>query len=178
MTTVCVTDGSETGGIYNEARVTTGLTIYRFLSAAEKNLSFFLPTKPARNPPKKRSDHSFYHRQTRNTRKQWTKNAPIASVLERKRYESTQSAREDRPTSVGGVEAARSSRVTQTRKPSSLVQNAQIRGLFLIKNASFLWFLHNGLTSASERVIGALFFLRIFYEFIFESSTNRLRNTL
>lgn len=76
------------------------------------------------------------------------------------------------------VEAARSSRVTQTRKPSSLVQNAQIRGLFLIKNASFLWFLHNGLTSASERVIGALFFLRIFYEFILESSTNRLRNTL
>lgn len=82
------------------------------------------------------------------------------------------------PFGVGVVEAARSSRVTQTRKPSSLVQNAQIRGLFLIKNASFLWFLHNGLTSASERVIGALFFLRIFYEFIFESSTNRLRNTL
>ena len=115
LTTVCVTDGSETGGIYNEARVTTGLTIYRFLSAAEKNLSFFLPTKPARNPPKKRSDHSFYHRQTKNTRKQWTKNAPIASALERKRYESTQSAREDRPTSVGVVEAAHSSRVTQTK---------------------------------------------------------------
>ena len=114
LTTVCVTDGSETGGIYNEALVTTGLTIYRFLSAAEKNLSFFLPTKPARNPPKKRSDHSFYHRQTKNTRKQWTKNAPIASALERKRYESTQSAREDRPTSVGVVEAAGSSPVTQT----------------------------------------------------------------
>ena len=115
LTTVCVTDGSETGGIYNEARVTTGLTIYRFLSAAEKNLSFFLPTKPARNPPKKRSDHSFNHRQTKNTRKQWTKNAPIASALERKRYESTQSAREDRPTSVGVVEAASSSLVTQTK---------------------------------------------------------------
>lgn len=46
LTTVCVTDGSETGGIYNEARVTTGLTIYGFLSAAEKTLFFFLPTKP------------------------------------------------------------------------------------------------------------------------------------
>lgn len=114
LTTVCVTDGSETGGIYNEARVTTGLTIYRFLSAAEKNLSFFLPTKPARNPPKKRSDHSFYHRQTKNTRKQWTKNARGASVLERKRHESTQSARDDEPTSVGVVEAAGSSPVTQT----------------------------------------------------------------
>ena len=60
------------------------------------------------------SDHSFYHRQTRNTRKQWTKNAPRASALERKRYESTQSARDDEPTSVGVVEAAGSSPVTQT----------------------------------------------------------------
>ena len=42
------------------------------------------------------------------------KKARGASVLERKRHESTQSAREDRPTSVGVVEAARSSRVTQT----------------------------------------------------------------
>ncbi len=102
--------------IYNEARSTTGLTIYRFLGAAEKTLFFFLPTKPARNPRKKRSDHSFYHIQTRNTRKQWTKNARGASVLERKRYESTQSAREDRPMSVGVVEAAGSSPVTQTKK--------------------------------------------------------------
>ena len=46
LTTVCVTDGSETGGIYNEARSTTGLTIYGFLSAAEKTLFFFLQTKP------------------------------------------------------------------------------------------------------------------------------------
>lgn len=115
LTTVCVTDGSETGGIYNEARLTTDLTIYRFLSAAEKTLFFFLPTKPARNPLKKRPDHSFYHRQTRSTRKQWTKNARGASSLERKRYESTQSAREDRPMSVGVVEAAHSSRVTQTK---------------------------------------------------------------
>ena len=106
----------QAGGIYNEARLTTDLTIYGFLSAAEKTLFFFLPTKPARNPFKKRSDHSFYHRQTRNMRKQWTKNAPIASVLERKRDESTQSAREDRPTSVGVVEAAGSSPVTQTKK--------------------------------------------------------------
>ena len=105
---------TQAGGIYNEARLTTDLTIYRFLSAAEKTLFFFLPTKPTRNPLKKRSDHSFYHRQTRNTRKQWTKKARGASVLERKRHESTQSAREDRPTSVGVVEAARSSRVTQT----------------------------------------------------------------
>ena len=104
----------QAGGIYNEARLTTGLTIYGFLSATEKALFFFLPTKPARNPLKKRSDHSFYHRQTRNTRKQWTKNARGASVLERKRHESTQSAREDRPTSVGVVEAASSSLVTQT----------------------------------------------------------------
>jgi hypothetical protein len=36
----------QAGGIYNEARVTTDLTIYRFLSAAEKTLFFFLPTKP------------------------------------------------------------------------------------------------------------------------------------
>ena len=36
--------------------------------------------------------------------------------MERKRYESTQSAREDRPTSVGVVEAAGSSPVTQTKK--------------------------------------------------------------
>ena len=104
----------QAGGIYNEARSTTGLTIYGFLSAAEKTLFFFLPTKPTRNPLKKRSDHSFYHRQTRNTRKQWTKKARGASVLERKRYESTQSAREDRPMSVGVVEAASSSLVTQT----------------------------------------------------------------
>ena len=61
------------------------------------------------------SDHSFYHRQTQNTRKQWTKNAPIESVLEWKRHESTQSAREDRPMSVGVVEAAGSSPVTQTK---------------------------------------------------------------
>ena len=92
------------GGIYNEARLTTDLTIYRFLSAAEKTLFFFLPAKPLRNPLKKRSDHSFYHKQTRNTRKQWTKKARGASVLERKRHESTQSAREDRPTSVGVVQ--------------------------------------------------------------------------
>lgn len=104
----------QAGGIYNEERLTTGLTIYGFLGAAEKTLFFFLPTKPARNPLKKRSDHSFYHRQTRNTRKQWTKNAPIASVPEQKRYESTQSARDDEPTSVGVVEAAGSSPVTQT----------------------------------------------------------------
>ena len=105
----------QAGGIYNEVRLTTGLTIYGFLGAVEKNLFFFLPTKPARNPLKKRSDHSFYHRQTRNMRKQWTKNARGASVLEQKRYESTQSAREDEPTSVGVVEAAHSSRVTQTK---------------------------------------------------------------
>ena len=103
----------QAGGIYNEARSTTGLTIYGFLSAAEKTLFFFLSTKPTRNPLKKRSDHSFYHRQTRNTRKQWTKKAPRSSALEWKRYESTQSAREDRPTSVGVVEAAGSSPVTQ-----------------------------------------------------------------
>ena len=35
--------------------------------------------------------------------------------MERKLYESTQSAREDRPTSVGVVEAAGSSPVTQTK---------------------------------------------------------------
>lgn len=102
------------GGIYNEVRSTTGLTIYGFLGAAEKLCSFFCRQSPVRNPLKKRSDHSFYHRQTRNTRKQWTKNARGASVLERKRHESTQSAREDRPTSVGVVEAAGSSPVTQT----------------------------------------------------------------
>ena len=34
------------GGIYNEARLTTGLTTYGFLGAAEKTLFFFLPTKP------------------------------------------------------------------------------------------------------------------------------------
>ena len=116
----------QAGGIYNEVRLTTGLTIYGFLGAVEKNLFFFLPTKPARNPLKKRSDHSFYHRQTRNTRKQWTKKARGASVLERKRYESTQSAREDEPTSVGVVEAASSSLVTQTissvhNRPEGLV---------------------------------------------------------
>ena len=104
----------QAGGIYNEARSTTDLTIYGFLGAVEKNHSFFCRQSPAWNPLKKRSGHSFYHRQTRNTRKQWTKNAAIASVLERKRYESTQSAREDRPTSVGVVEAAGSSPVTQT----------------------------------------------------------------
>ena len=116
----------QAGGIYNEVRVTTGLTIYRFLGAAEKPLFFFLSTKPTRNPLKKRSDHSFYHRQTQNTRKQWTKNARGASVLEQKRYESTQSAREDRPMSVGVVEAAGSSPVTQTissvhNRPEGLV---------------------------------------------------------
>ena len=116
----------QAGGIYNEARSTTGLTIYGFLSAAEKTLFFFLPTNPHLNTLKKRSDHSFYHRQTRNTRKQWTKNAPRASVLERKRCESTQSAREDRHTSVGVVEAAGSSPVTQTissvhNRPEGLV---------------------------------------------------------
>ena len=130
----------QAGGIYNEARLTTDLTIYRFLGAAEKTLFLFLPTKPPRNPRQKQSDHSFYHRQTRNTRKQWTKNAQGASVLERKRHESTQSAREDRPTSVGVVEAARSSRVTQTKKPSSFVQDAQIWRLFLIKNSLFCHF--------------------------------------
>jgi len=36
----------QAGGIYNEARLTTGLTIYRFLGAAEKTLFFFLPAKP------------------------------------------------------------------------------------------------------------------------------------
>ena len=81
----------------------------------KKLCSFFYRQSPTRNPRKKRFDHSFYHRQTRNTRKQWTKKAPRASVLERKRYESTQSAREDRPTSVGVVEAASSSLVTQTK---------------------------------------------------------------
>lgn len=116
----------QAGGIYNEARLTTDLTIYRFLSVAEKTLFFFYRQSPARNPLKKRFDHSFYHRQTRNMRKQWTKNAPIASVLERKRHESTQSAREDEPTSVGVVEAAHSSRVTQTissvhNRPEGLV---------------------------------------------------------
>lgn len=103
----------------------------------KKLCSFFCRQSPARNPRKKRSDHSFYHRQTRNTRKQWTKKARGASVLERKRHESTQSAREDRPMSVGVVEAARSSRVTQTKKPSSFVQDAQIRRLFLIQNSLF-----------------------------------------
>ena len=140
----------------------------------KKLCSFFCRQSPARNPRKKRADHSFYHRQTRNTRKQWTKNAPIASVLERKRHESTQSAREDRPTSVGVVEVARSSRVTQTKKPSSLVQNAQIRGLFLIKNASFLLVLHNGFIFVSECGSDGAFLLRIFYEFIPKSSTKTL----
>jgi len=37
---------TQAGGIYNEARLTTGLTIYGFLGAAEKTLFFFLPTKP------------------------------------------------------------------------------------------------------------------------------------
>ena len=118
----------QAGGIYNEARLTTGLTIYRFLSAAEKTLFFFLPTKPARNPLKKRADHSFYHKQTRNTRKQRTKKARGASVLERKRYESTQSARENRPTSVGVVEAAGSSPVTQTKiKSRHFCRNSKCR---------------------------------------------------
>ena len=38
---------------------------------------------------------------------------------------------------LGVVEAARSSRVTQTKKPSSFVQDAQIRRLFLIQNSLF-----------------------------------------
>ena len=47
LTTVCVTDRfKQAGGIYNEARLTTGLTIYGFLGVAEKPLFFFLPTKP------------------------------------------------------------------------------------------------------------------------------------
>ena len=55
LTTVCVTDRFETGWRHiNEVRLTTDLTIYRFLSAVEKTLFFFLPTKPARNPHKKR----------------------------------------------------------------------------------------------------------------------------
>ena len=179
LTTVCVTDRIETGWRHiNEARLTTGLTIYGFLSAVEKNLFFFLPTKPPRNPCKKRSDHSFYHRQTRNTRKQWTKKARGASVLERKRHESTQSAREDRPTSVGVVEAARSSRVTQTKKPSSFVQDAQIRRLFFIKNDLFLSLLHNRIRFASKSEFCLAFFLRIFYEFIPEFSPNALRKAL
>lgn len=160
------------GGIYNEARPTTGLTIYRFFGCSRKNLFFFLPTKPTRNPLKKRSDHSFYHRQTRNTRKQWTKKARGASVLERKRYESTQSTREDRPMSVGVVEAARSSRVTQTRKPSSLVQNAQIRGLFLIKNVSFFvvfaqW-IDFGFRACYRRLVFSTNFLRIYFRIFYE----------
>ena len=150
--------------------MTTDLTIYRFLSAAEKTLFFFLPTKPLRNPRKKRSDHSFYHRQTRNTRKQWTKNAPRASALEQKRYESTQSAREDRPTSVGVVEAARSSRVTQTKKPSSFVQDAQIWRLFLSTTASFCCFC----TIGSFLLRSLNFASPFFYEF----STNLFRNSL
>lgn len=41
LTTVCVTDRfKQAGGIYNEARVTTDLTIYGFLGAVEKNHSF------------------------------------------------------------------------------------------------------------------------------------------
>ena len=142
----------------------------------QKNLcSFFCRQSPTRNPRKKRSDHSFYHRQTRNTRKQWTKKARGTSVLERKRYESTQSAREDEPTSVGVVEAAGSSPVTQTKKPSSFVQNAQIRRLFLIKNDLFLLLLHNPIGFASKPEFCLAFFLRIFYEFIPEFSPNALR---
>lgn len=80
----------------------------------KKLYSFFYQQSHARNPLKKRSDHSFYHRQTRNTRKQWTKNARVASVLERKRYESTQSAREDRPMSVGVVENCGSLTIAET----------------------------------------------------------------
>ena len=72
---------------------------------------------------------------------------------------------------LGVVEAARSSRVTQTKKPSGLVQNAQIRGLFLIQTASFLLVLHNGFIFVSERGSDAAILLRIFYEFIPESST-------
>lgn len=102
------------GGIYNEARLTTGLTIYRFLGAVEKNHSFFCRQSPARNPLKKRSDHSFYHRQTRSTRKQWTKNVPRADASEQKCRESVHSTQEDEPMSVGVVESAGSSPVTQT----------------------------------------------------------------
>ena len=143
----------------------------------KKLCSFFYQQSHARNPLKKRSDHSFYHRQTRNTRKQWTKNARGASVLERKRHESTQSAREDRPTSVGVVEAAGSSPVTQTKKPSGFVQNTQIRRLFLIKNDLFLLLLHNRIGFASKSEFCLAFLLRIFYEFIPEFSPNALRKT-
>ena len=108
------TDSEWHVGIYKEERVTTGVTIYGFLSAAEKALFFFLPTKPARNPLKKRSDHSFDHRQTRSTRKQWTKNVPRAEASEQKCRESVHSTQEDEPMSVGVVEAASSSLVTQT----------------------------------------------------------------
>ena len=76
---------------------------------------------------------------------------------------------------LGVVEAASSSLVTQTKKPSSFVQNAQIRRLFLITNDLFLLLLHNGLVFASKPEICLAFFLRIFYEFIPEFSPNALR---
>ena len=73
------------------------------------------------------------------------------------------------------VEAASSSLVTRTKKPSSFVQNAQIRRLFLIKNDLFLLLLHNRIGFASKPEICLAFFLRIFYEFIPEFSPNALR---
>ena len=76
--------------------------------------------------------------------------------------------------SLGVVEAARSSRVTQTRKPSSLVQNAQIRGLFLIKNASFFvvfaqW-IDFGFRACYRRLVFSTNFLRIYSRIFYESA--------
>ena len=48
-------------------------------------------------------DHINYHRQTRNTRKQWSKNAPRANAPERTCRESGQSTRKVMFTSVGVV---------------------------------------------------------------------------
>lgn len=114
LTTVCVTDRIETGWRHIQwSAVDHRADHLQIFGCGRKNSVLFSADKALRNPLKKRSDHSFYHRQTRNMRKQWTKNAPRASALERKRYESTQSARDDEPTSVGVVETAGSSPVTR-----------------------------------------------------------------
>ena len=63
----------------------------------------------------------------------------------------------------------------RTKKPSSFVQNAQIRRLFLIKNDLFLLLLHNRIGFASKSEFCLAFLLRIFYEFIPEFSPNALR---
>ena len=109
-------DPNRWADIYNGKRLTTGRTIYGSRREKEKSGALWTVQTERRKPQKFGFDHMFDHKQSRSTWEIWARKCQRRNAVEQKRLKKHGRTRKDAPISVGVVEAAGSSPVTQTKK--------------------------------------------------------------